>query len=88
MLICLTSLISIMASQKEMYEIIGRAVAHQDFRNELIKNPEKAVQGLGYALTPEQAKALHDADLSAIGEELSRMVSKMSIACGALGLGW
>jgi len=77
-----------MASQKEMYEIIGRAVAHQDFRNELIKNPEKAAEGLGYTLTPEQVKALHDADLSTISEELTGRVSKMSFACGALGLGW
>ena len=76
-----------MASSKEMYEIIGRAVAHQDFRNELIKDPSKAVQGLGYSLTPEQVRALHEADLSKISEELTGRVSKMSVVCGALGLG-
>ena len=76
-----------MASQKEMYEIIGRAVAHQDFRNELIKDPEKATQSFGYTLTPEQVRALHEADLSRISEELTGRVSKMSFVCGALGLG-
>ena len=60
-----------MASPKEMYELIGRAVAHQDFRNELIKDPEKAAQGLGYTLIPEQVRALHEADLSKMSEELT-----------------
>ena len=77
-----------MASTKEMYEIIGRAVAHQDFRNELIKNPEKAAQGLGYTLTPEQVRALHEADLSKMSEELTGRVSKMSFVCGAPGPGF
>ena len=76
-----------MASSKEMYEIIGRAVAHPDFRNELVNDPAKAVQGLGYTLTPEQVRALHEADLSKISEELTGRVSKMSFTCGALGLG-
>jgi hypothetical protein len=76
-----------MASPKEMYEIIGRAVAHQDFRNELVKDPAKAVQSFGYTLTPEQVRALHEADLSKMSEELTGRVSKMSFVCGALGLG-
>jgi hypothetical protein len=76
-----------MASKNEMYEIVGRAVAHQDFRNELIRDPGNAAKSLGYTLTPEQVKALHEADLSKISEELTGRVSKMSFACGALGLG-
>jgi hypothetical protein len=67
-----------MASPKEMYEIIGRAVAHPDFRKELISDPGKAAQSLGYTLTSEQVKALHEADLSKISEELTGRVSKMS----------
>ena len=33
-----------MASEKEMYEIIGRAVADKKFREDLIADPEMAVK--------------------------------------------
>lgn len=42
-----------MASEKEIYEIIGRAVADKKFRENLNSDPEGAAKALGYSLTPE-----------------------------------
>lgn len=74
-----------MASEKEMYEIIGRAVADKTFREQLISNPENAVSALGYSLTTEQITSLKESGLSDINEELTSRISKMGILCGAAG---
>ena len=76
-----------MATEKEMYEIIGRSVADKKFREDLIANPEEAVQKLGYSLTAEQTASLKESDLGKISEELQVRVSKMGLGCGAAGLG-
>ena len=76
-----------MASEKEMYEIIGRSVADRKFREALMTNPEEAVQKLGYSLTADQITSLNESDLGKISEELQVRVSKMGLGCGAAGLG-
>lgn len=77
-----------MASEREIYEIIGRAVADKKFRTALMENPEKAAQDLGYSLTSEQISSLKESDLAKISEELNTRISKMGIGgCGAAGLG-
>ncbi len=76
-----------MASEKEMYEIIGRAVADKQFREALILNPQNAVKALGYSLTPEQSDSLKESKLGMISEELNTRISKMGLGCGAGGLG-
>ncbi len=77
-----------MASEKEMYEIIGRAVADKKFREDLIADPEMAVKTLGYSLTPEQISSLKESDLGKISDELNTRISKMGIGgCGLAGLG-
>lgn len=47
-----------MATDKEMYELTGRAVVDVEFRKKLLADPELAVQEAGYTLTPEQLAAL------------------------------
>ena len=47
-----------MATQKEMHELIGRAVVDTDFRKKLMANPENAVKEAGFNLTEEQFKEL------------------------------
>lgn len=76
-----------MATEKEMYEIIGRSIADKKFRDALIANPEDAVKTIGYSLTSEQIASLKESDLGKISEELQARVSKMGIGCGAAGIG-
>ena len=47
-----------MATEKEMYELIGRAVVDAEFRKKLLADTEKAAKEAGYTLTAEQVAAL------------------------------
>lgn len=76
-----------MASEKEMYEIIGRSVADKTFREALIADPQAAAEKLGYTLTPEQITSLKESGLGTISEDLHARISKMGLGCGAAGLG-
>jgi hypothetical protein len=50
-----------MATEKEMYELIGRAVADAEFRQKMMADPEEAAKEAGYTLTTEQLTALKSA---------------------------
>ena len=65
-----------MATEKEMHEVIGRALVDPDFRTSLKDNPETAAREAGYELTPEQLAALREADLPAVAEDLGKRISK------------
>ena len=61
-----------MATEKEMYELIGRAVVDAEFRKKLKAEPEQAVKEAGFTLIAEQLKALKSAEgkgLAAVLEE-------------------
>ena len=47
-----------MATEEEMYALIGRAVADPEFRSKLAADPEGAVKEAGYTLTEEQLATL------------------------------
>lgn len=76
-----------MATEKEMYEIIGRSVADKKFREDLIADPQAAAEKIGYSLTPQQLTSLKESGLGTITEELHERISKMGLGCGAAGLG-
>ncbi len=59
-----------MANEKEMYEVLGRALAEPEFRQSLIQDPTKATAALGISLTEEQVAAFKEADLSNLSEGL------------------
>ena len=65
-----------MATEKEMYELIGRMVADPAFRASLVEDPEKAVKDAGYDLTEEQLAALKQVDLKGLGADLDERLSK------------
>jgi len=65
-----------MASEKEMYEVIGRALADAEFRKSLKEDPEAAVEEAGYKLTADQLAALNKADLPTVAEGLGDRLSK------------
>ena len=65
-----------MATEKEMYELIGRAVADPEFRKKLTANPEEAAKEAGYTLTDEQLAALNSADAKGIAGVLEERFPK------------
>ena len=65
-----------MASEKEMYELVGRVLADAEFRKTLKEDPEAAVQKAGYTLDPEQLASLKQADLPTVAESLDDRLSK------------
>jgi len=61
-----------MATEKEMYELIGRMVTDADFRKKMAADPEKAAKDAGYALTDEQLEAFKSTD----GEGLAAVLDE------------
>ena len=66
-----------MATEKEMNELIGRAIADPEFRAGLVEDPEKAIKEAGYELTEEQLAGLKVTDLQALSEGLDERLSKI-----------
>jgi hypothetical protein len=65
-----------MATEKEMYELIGRAVADPEFRKKIAANPEEAAKEAGYTLTAEQLEALKSEDAKGIATVLEERFPK------------
>ena len=65
-----------MATEKEMYELLGRVMTDADFRAALIADPAKAAEGLGISLTEEQLAGLKASDLAQAAEGLDERLSK------------
>jgi hypothetical protein len=65
-----------MATQKEMHELLGRAVADAGFRASLVEDPEKAAKEAGFDLTEEQLAALKQTDLKGFSADLDERLSK------------
>jgi hypothetical protein len=66
-----------MATEKEMYELLGRALADAKFRAALLEDPKKAAAGLGLNLTEEQLAGLKETDLGLLAEGLDERLSKI-----------
>ena len=69
-----------MATEKEMYELLGRALANAEFRAALLEDPVKAAEGLGFSLTEEQLAGLRATDLGQLAEGLDERLSKYSFS--------
>jgi hypothetical protein len=65
-----------MATDKEMYELIGRAVADAKFRQKMMANPEQAAKEAGYALTADQLAALKSAEGKGLAAVLDERLPK------------
>ncbi len=59
-----------MATEKELVELLGRALTDEKFRARLFDDPRQAARGAGYDLTPEQLAAVKAIDLQSIAEDL------------------
>jgi hypothetical protein len=73
-----------MATEKEMYELLGRALADAEFRAALAEDPQKAAAGLGFSLTEEQLAGLQASDLAQAAEGLDERLSKIGLLCPRL----
>ena len=65
-----------MATEKEMFELIGRMMADPAFRASLVEDPETAVKDAGFDLTEEQMASLKERDLQALSADLDERLSK------------
>jgi hypothetical protein len=65
-----------MATEKELHELIGRAISDPEFRAAVLKDAEKAVAQAGFRLTEEQLAGLKATDLTALSEGLDERLSK------------
>ena len=66
-----------MATEKEMYELLGRALTDPKLRAALAEDPVKAAKGLGMDLTAEQLAGLRATDLANLAEGLDERLSKV-----------
>jgi hypothetical protein len=65
-----------MATEKELSELIGRAVTDLDFRAKLVEDPAKAAKEAGCDITEEQLAGLQAADLGSLSDTLGERLSK------------
>ncbi len=65
-----------MATEKEMYELVGRAVVDAAFRSKLMADPEQAAKEAGYTLTAEQLAAFKTAESKGMDAVLEERLPK------------
>jgi hypothetical protein len=69
-----------MATEKEMFELLGRMLADETLRQAMLEDPANAAAGVGVSLTEEQAAGLRSADLTQALEGLDERLSKRSFS--------
>jgi hypothetical protein len=65
-----------MATEEEMYALIGRAVADPEFRSKFAADPEGAAKEAGYTLTEEQLAALKSEEAGGLATVLEERLPK------------
>jgi hypothetical protein len=65
-----------MATEKDLHELLGRAMVDEDFRKALGADPAAATATLGISLTEEQLAALKATDFSQMSGAVDERLSK------------
>jgi hypothetical protein len=65
-----------MANEKELSELLGRALLDQELRARLMADPQGATTEMGLNLNEEQLAGLKATDLSKLSEGLDEHLSK------------
>ena len=72
-----------MATEQEVQELLGRALADEAFRAQLLDDPRQAARDAGYDLTQEQLAALKTIDTQTLAEALDeRLVKRTGVSFG------
>ncbi|MDF2713461.1 MAG: Ribosomally synthesized peptide, partial [Paenibacillus sp.] len=64
-------------SVQDMTKLVAHALKDDQFRRQLVDNPEDAIQAAGFQLTEEELEAVKSVDLGLSQEELEERVSKI-----------
>ncbi len=67
-----------MATEKELEELLGRALTDEEFRARLFDDPQQAARDAGYELTAEQLATLKSIDMQTVAENLDQRLLKRS----------
>ena len=70
-----------MASQQELYQLVGRAMVDDDFRSKLLQEPAAAAESAGTTLTSAQVsriKALDAAELEKLADKFKDIITVAS----------
>ncbi|MDF2719454.1 MAG: Ribosomally synthesized peptide [Paenibacillus sp.] len=62
---------------QDLTKLVAHALKDEQFRQQLIENPEEAIQSAGFQLSEEELEAVKNVDLGLSEEELEERVSKM-----------
>ena len=65
-----------MATEKELHELVGRAVVDAEFRARMVADPEQAAKEMGYELTAEQVAALKEVEGKGLAAVLDERLPK------------
>lgn len=69
-----------MASQEELYHLLGKALAEPDFRAQLSADPLGAAASINVTLNAEDVAALQASDMSKMAEGLDERLSKTCLS--------
>ena len=70
-----------MATEQELRELAGKAVADLEFRQKLLDNPEAALKEAGVELTDEQMKAFKEMDAEQLEQGLTELDERLTMGC-------
>ena len=68
-----------MATEKEMHELIGKAVMDSEFRKKLMADPESTIKEAGFELTEEQLAAIKDIEGKGLAAALDESLPKLAL---------
>ena len=68
-----------MATEKEIHELVGRAVVDAEFRKKLMNDTEKTAKEAGFDLTDEQLNALKSMNGKGLASVLEETLPKSSM---------
>ena len=70
-----------MATEKEMHELVGRAVMDVGFRKKLVADPKAAAKEAGIILTEQQRAVLKSAEGKGLAAVLEERLPKTPVPC-------
>jgi len=76
-----------MASENEMYQLIGRAVVNGEFRKKLAADPQAAAKELGVTLTPKQLEGIQTVEGKGLAEVMEERLPKTLFGNTAIQIG-